>query len=123
MDASYTAKVAEVNSHVATIRDWRHRMTMRGVSFGGPLRGHAGGHALGALVLCCGAVDEPRYLVPEVKLSPLLPTLFSTELYSLYSLYSIGHDADTACERQPHLHAGPPGERPGRPGARACGHD
>ena len=90
MDASYTAKVAEVNSHVATIRDWRHRMTMRGVSFGGPLQGHAGGHALGALVLCCGAVDKPRYLVPEVNLSPLLPTLVSTELYSLYSLlYSL----------------------------------
>ena len=90
MDASYTAKVAEVNSHIATIRDWRHRMTMRGVSFGGPLQGHAGGHALGALVLCCGAVDKPRYLVPEVNLSPLLPTLVSTELYSLYSLlYSL----------------------------------
>ena len=122
MDASYTAKVAEVNSHLATMSRWGPRMTMRGVSLGGPVQGHAGGHALGALVLCCGAVDKPRYLVPEVNLSPLLPTLVSTELYSLYSLYSIGHDADTACERQPHFHE-PPGERPGRAGARACGHD
>ena len=90
MDASYTAKVAEVNSHHATMNRWGPRMTMRGVSMGGPVQGHAGGHALGALVLCCGPDDKPRYLVPEVNLSPLLPTLVSTELYSLYSLlYSL----------------------------------
>ena len=90
MDASYTAKVAEVNSHHATMNRWGPRMTMRGVSMGGPVQGHAGGHALGALVLCCGPDDKPRYLVPEVNLSPLLLTLVSTELYSLYSLlYSL----------------------------------
>ena len=71
MNSSYTAKVSEVDSHIDTMDRWGDRMTMRGVSFGGPKQGVSGGYALGVLMLSCGTGESLRYLVPKVTVSSL----------------------------------------------------
>ena len=69
MYSSYAAKLSEVEAHTCTMARWGPRMTMRGVSNGGPAQNHAGGHALGGLLLGGGGDGASRYLVPNVTMS------------------------------------------------------
>ena len=69
MYSSYAAKLSEVEAHTCTMARWGRRMLMKGVSFGGPAQNHAGGHALGGLLLGGGGDGASRYLVPNVTMS------------------------------------------------------